>query len=269
MINGGNVRRNLGAVAVNVVVILALALNLLLFPQPAVASPETASDSAANLTYTVRPGDTLHDISLRFGSTVRAIVEANRLQNPDLIWPGQELMVPPSTPSAESSVAGNQPGGATTVQTVQQERFSPAPRAESQPPDFVMTEREWAMLAGINAKRVAAGLPELRFDAALMPVAHARSDDMATRGYFSHTTPEGATVEDVARAAGVNYPVVSEILARNNYPVDQSVEVSINAFMNSPNHRAHIESPVYNVAAVAEAIATNGMRYYTVVLASR
>ena len=48
--------------------------------------------------YVVRPGDTLGEIAERFGTTVDAFVRANRglngIEDPDLIFPGQRLLVP-------------------------------------------------------------------------------------------------------------------------------------------------------------------------------
>jgi len=45
-------------------------------------------------TYVVRPGDTIWLISQRHDTTVDAIVQANRLTNPDHIMVGQELIIP-------------------------------------------------------------------------------------------------------------------------------------------------------------------------------
>jgi LysM repeat protein len=44
--------------------------------------------------YRVRSGDTLSGIAQRFGTTVDALVEANGIENPDLIFPGQRLLIP-------------------------------------------------------------------------------------------------------------------------------------------------------------------------------
>ncbi len=44
--------------------------------------------------YTVRSGDTLSEIAQRFGTTVEVLVEANGIENPDLIFPGQRLQIP-------------------------------------------------------------------------------------------------------------------------------------------------------------------------------
>jgi LysM repeat protein len=48
-------------------------------------------------TYTVRAGDTLFRIALRFGTTVSAIVQANNIFNPSLIYVGQVLIIPGGT----------------------------------------------------------------------------------------------------------------------------------------------------------------------------
>jgi LysM repeat protein len=45
-------------------------------------------------TYTVVAGDTLHKIAQTFGTTVDAIMIANNLTNPNLIYPGQVLVIP-------------------------------------------------------------------------------------------------------------------------------------------------------------------------------
>lgn len=48
----------------------------------------------ASTTYTVRPGDTLWAIARRFGTTVEALVQANDIPDPNLIYPGQVLTIP-------------------------------------------------------------------------------------------------------------------------------------------------------------------------------
>lgn len=52
--------------------------------------------------YTVQPGDTLTRIAARFGTTVSAIVEANGLTNPNLIYVGQVLLIPTSASAPAS-----------------------------------------------------------------------------------------------------------------------------------------------------------------------
>lgn len=235
------------------------------------ASPQSLNGivmaSGASVNYVVRGGDCLYTIAQRFGTTVGAIVQANGLLTPDLIYPGQQLLIPLAGQStegspeaaAEADVAASAPPASEPVVA-----NAPAPAAVANP----MTARETIMFDALNEHRVAAGLPALRFDPALLPIARARSDDMATRNYFSHTTPEGGTVQDLVYAAGLSYTWVNEILARNNYPDDQTLGVAVNAFMNSSAHRAHVLHPVYYRAAVGEARSATGMKYYTVMLAS-
>ncbi len=47
-----------------------------------------------NLTYTVRPGNTLYAIAQFFGTTVQDIAKENGLVYPYTIYPGQELILP-------------------------------------------------------------------------------------------------------------------------------------------------------------------------------
>lgn len=55
----------------------------------------TAPEAAAN-TYTVQSGDNLSKIGKKYGVSWNAIFEANRdkLNDPDKIFPGQELVIP-------------------------------------------------------------------------------------------------------------------------------------------------------------------------------
>lgn len=44
--------------------------------------------------YTVQPGDTLYSIARLYGSTIQAIVNANNITNPNLIYPGSVILIP-------------------------------------------------------------------------------------------------------------------------------------------------------------------------------
>ena len=62
---------------------------------PPVATPTLESGVT---TYTVQAGDTLAKIAKEFEVTVEAIIEANEIEDPDLIQVGQVLAVPPAKP---------------------------------------------------------------------------------------------------------------------------------------------------------------------------
>lgn len=242
-------------------------------PTAAWASPLSGPGSQQTAAYVVQPGDCLYLIAQRFGTTVRAIVAANNIADANLIYVGQRLAIPttggagPQPLSSagapqgdESSVAGAALGASVTV--------AGEAAASKETPVASMTEMETALFQAVNAQRIAAGLPALSFEPALVDIARARSSDMATRSYFSHTTPEGGTVQDLIAAVGQRYALANEILARTNYPDDQAVSVSINAFMNSSAHRQHILLSTYARGAVGEARTPEGMKYFTVMLAS-
>lgn len=55
----------------------------------------------AHIVYIVRPGDTVSAIAYRFNTTVQQIAIANNLANPDLIYPGQRLIIPIRMPGTE------------------------------------------------------------------------------------------------------------------------------------------------------------------------
>ncbi|WP_088187693.1 LysM peptidoglycan-binding domain-containing protein [Desulfosporosinus sp. FKA] len=62
-------------------------------PEPMVHStmPEP---TPAHEVYVVKKGDTVYKIAKRYGTTMQAIILANDLRNPDLIYPGQILFIP-------------------------------------------------------------------------------------------------------------------------------------------------------------------------------
>lgn len=66
------------------------------------SAQNTASRAADS--YTVRRGDTLSRIANRFGLSERSLLQANNIDHPDLIYPGQTLALPGSTPSSTQPV---------------------------------------------------------------------------------------------------------------------------------------------------------------------
>jgi len=49
---------------------------------------------AGDLTYTIQSGDTLATIAERFSVDIQDLIDANNLENPDLIFPGDVLTIP-------------------------------------------------------------------------------------------------------------------------------------------------------------------------------
>ncbi len=120
-----------------------------------------------------------------------------------------------------------------------------------------------------NQARASAGLPTLRWDAALAGIARWRSQDMATRDYFSHNIPpSGEMVFDVMDRQGYCYQLAGENIGWNNYPDDQATDVVQTDFMNSPGHRQNILGPAWNVAGIGAYKLSDGRKFYTVLFAN-
>jgi uncharacterized protein YkwD len=88
----------------------------------------------------------------------------------------------------------------------------------------------------VNAQRATAGCQPLAANATLTAVARAHSIDMATRNFFAHTNPDGASPFDRMRAAGYDGRLMGENIAAG-YTTAQAV---MDAWMNSAGHRANI-----------------------------
>jgi LysM repeat protein/predicted small secreted protein len=66
-------------------------------PTPAATIEEAATPAGATEnTYVVQGGDTIYSIARKFGVSPDAIVTANGLSDPDHIYPGQTLIIPPA-----------------------------------------------------------------------------------------------------------------------------------------------------------------------------
>lgn len=58
---------------------------------------DSAVSNVNNLTiYTVQKGDTLSQIATRYRTTYQKIAKYNKIENPDLIYIGQKIVIPPS-----------------------------------------------------------------------------------------------------------------------------------------------------------------------------
>lgn len=141
---------------------------------------------------------------------------------------------------------------------------SPDPVTESPVEDGTSSGAE----AAINRVRVDWGLPALRHDHKLEQVAEAYARRMATEGFYSHSDPEGKSVLDRVTAAGYEWAVVGENLARVRTKPGNEIEFAVNGWMNSPVHRANILRADYSESAVGMAEAADGATYLVQVLAS-
>ncbi len=103
-----------------------------------------------------------------------------------------------------------------------------------------------------NQDRVADQLNGLKINPKLAAAAQAKADDMAAKGYFSHTTPEGYDSWHWFRLVGYDYSYAGENLA-----VDFSESSDVEkAWMASPTHRENILNAHYTEIGIATAKGT-------------
>lgn len=87
-----------------------------------------------------------------------------------------------------------------------------------------------------NNDRLSDDLPILKTNLLLTEAAQEKANDMAQKGYFAHTSPEGITPWYWIDKVGYQYIYAGENLAIN---FSDSKDV-VDAWMNSPSHRSNI-----------------------------
>lgn len=129
-----------------------------------------------------------------------------------------------------------------------------------------MVEQENRLLALINSKRAEAGVMPLTAANPLIQTARARSSDMAQRNYFSHITPEGRNFIDILHEQNVAFGFAGEAIARNNAQPEQTVQLAMDTYLNSPAHKAILLDPQFDYAGTGYASGGDGMSYFTVIV---
>lgn len=98
-----------------------------------------------------------------------------------------------------------------------------------------------------NQNRVAANISELTVNPILEKAAQMKADDMASKSYFAHNTPDGKTPWYWFELAGYKYAYAGENLAVN-FQNSEDVET---AWMNSRGHFLNIMNPKYTEIGIA------------------
>lgn len=113
---------------------------------------------------------------------------------------------------------------------------------------------ERTLLCLVNVYRAASGLPVLAHDPSLRTAARGHSEDMVSRGYFSHTSPDGSGPRERAIAAG--YP--SDAGIGENIGADQGATPRrmFQGWRESPGHNANLLHPDWVTAGMGFAVGT-------------
>ena len=168
-----------------------------------------SSAGAAPLSHTVAAGDTMWKLAVKYQVGTSEIIAANpQVSNPNLIYPGQILQIP----QQDSSVAAY----------------------------------EAEVIRLVNDIRQDYGLQPLTANWELSRVARYKSQDMLSRGYFSHTSPTYGSPFQMIKAFGLSFRTAGENIAKG-YSTPEAV---VNGWMNSSGHRANILNSAYTQIGV-------------------
>jgi uncharacterized protein YkwD len=113
-----------------------------------------------------------------------------------------------------------------------------------------------------NADREGMSVHPLVLNSTLIEAAQLKANDMASKGYFAHTSPEGITPWFWFEATGYRFSYAGENLAIN-FSDSEDVE---RAWMNSEGHRANILNGNFTEIGIATANGTYQGRETTFVV---
>lgn len=111
----------------------------------------------------------------------------------------------------------------------------------------------------VNRQRSSNGLPLVKANWELCRVARYKSQDMINKNYFSHTSPTYGSPFAMMESFGIRFSAAGENIAYGQ----RTPQEVMNAWMNSPGHRANILGANYNQIGVGVAKASNGTLYWT------
>ncbi|MCA0971255.1 CAP domain-containing protein [Halobacillus litoralis] len=107
-----------------------------------------------------------------------------------------------------------------------------------------------------NEAREKNGLKPLKMSPAVNEVAQTKSEDMAEKDYFSHTSPTYGSPFDMLKQFGVDYRTAAENIAAGQQTPKQVVD----AWLNSSGHRKNIMNQ--NLTHIGVGFAQDG-QYWT------
>ncbi|KUM67986.1 CAP domain-containing protein [Streptomyces curacoi] len=154
-------------------------------------------------------------------------------QRPASPSPSTSSAAPTKTPSKEPSATPSEKPKETPSRTA-----TKAPQKQKTSAPVHMSAQAAAaaeVLQLVNEERAQVGCSAVAANSSLTELAQDFSEDMAARGFFDHTDPDGASPWDRAAKAGIT-DLGGENIARGQSDAAAVME----AWMNSPGHKANI-----------------------------
>ena len=137
---------------------------------------------------------------------------------------------------------------ANILEEIKKSTYNPPPliNLEKEVDSFLTSE---GVLQYTNIQRYETeDLPSLTQDDTLDEIAMKRLEDMFAKQYFEHISPQGIGASDIAKEIGYEYITIGENIALGNFKDDQ---ILVQAWMDSPGHRANILNSQYTKIGLA------------------
>lgn len=154
--------------------------------------------------------------------------EQNELQQPEQNQTEQPTEQPEQQPTQK-------PVEQPQEEQVQEPTKQPEEQ-QNQDQSYQLNDFEQQVFDLTNNERTKNGLSALKVDLELSRVAREKSQDMANRNYFDHNSPTYGSPFDMMKAYGIDYRSAGENIAKGQ----RTPAEVVNAWMNSPGHRANI-----------------------------
>jgi uncharacterized YkwD family protein/spore coat assembly protein SafA len=163
---------------------------LFLFPFDSMGASNSVMAQSFD-TYTVKSGDTMWKIAMKYQIGVSEIINANsHIENPDLIYPNQKLKIP----------------NIDDLKSIEQ-----------------------TVITLVNKERAKRGLNGLQADWEVSRVARYKSNDMQAKGYFSHQSPTYGSPFNMLKHFGVQYKMAGENIANGQTSPEEVMKSWMNS----------------------------------------
>jgi uncharacterized protein YkwD len=224
-----------------------------------------------------RASDIVHYLIMQKKYTFDDYEDPNQYISPDIPegFDAVVALTPPAstTPEEEKAITSNKPIKVTTT-TVPAIKITNPPAVYVPPTPVVVpvaipvtvikdttvnkneTELEPVVSFGMageilkytNKERVSQSLRSLSLNEKLNKVATKKVNDLFSKEYFEHISPVGEGASDLASDIGYEYLIIGENLAMGSFDSGQEI---VEAWMDSPGHRANILNSKYTEIGIA------------------
>ena len=215
--------------------------------------------NSGNNKYVVRYGNISNEYLNSILSQLREIWNIDDIENkekPETPEIPEEKPEEPKAPGTPTNPQPETPKNPTNPQPEEPKEEEPNRPVEPGNSSVSAIEREVVRL--VNIERQKAGLAPLTLSEELSNVARIKSQDMANKNYFSHTSPTYGDPFQMMRSFGIQFRTAGENIAKGY----RSAESVMNGWMNSSGHRANILNPSFRTIGVGY-VEANGTTYWT------